>query len=238
VTKRTTKEEFIKRAFKIHSGKYEYENVIYIAMLQKVNITCPEHGDFSQKPSDHLGGHGCPKCKGDNAACKWDNIKEQFLQTHNGYYFYDDATYIRNSIKMRMFCPKHGEFWQKPELHKNGAGCKICTASSGPGKYCDKVFDKQPELKSKPAVLYFLELNDIDGTKFYKVGITINLRSRYYNFIKNNGGKVCWIVNGSLYECFLREQNILKMNTDFKYIPKLCMSGKSECLSKEVKKWF
>ena len=235
MTKRATKEEFVNRAIIKHLGKYTYENVVYEAMLKKVSITCAIHGNFLQKPADHLGGHGCPKCKGAKSACKWNDIKKQFYKIHGSYYSYDDSTYFRNSIKMKMCCPKHGEFWQKPELHKNGSGCKLCTASSGPGKYCEKVFEKQPELKEKPGILYFIELNDTDGNKFYKVGITMNLRTRYYDFIEKNGGRICWTENKSLYECFKKEQEILNKFKNFKYKPKLRMAGKTECLTKEIK---
>lgn len=238
MSKKLTREEFITRANNVHANRYNYDNVAYASMLTKVSITCHLHGDYLQKPADHLGKHGCPKCKGEKASCKWDDIKRQFSQVHGSYYAYDDSTYIRNSIKMKICCPKHGDFWQKPELHKSGSGCKLCTASSGPGKYCERVFEKQPELKDTPGVLYFLELNDIDGTKFYKVGITMNLRTRYYDFIEKNGGRICWSVNGTLYECFKREQEILKQYSGFKYKPNLQMAGKTECLSKEVKNDF
>ena len=235
MTAKLSKEEFVSRAAKIHSEKYSYENTIYVAMLKKVSITCPTHGEFLQKPADHVGGHGCPKCKGEKSSCKWDDIKKQFLEVHKGYYSYDSSTYFRNGTKMKMCCPEHGEFWQKPELHKNGSGCKLCTANSGPGKYCEKVFTKQPELKEKQGVLYFIELNDTDGTKFYKVGITINLRTRYYDFIEKNGGKICWTEHNTLYECFQKEQAILLEYKDFKYIPKMTIGGKTECLNKEIK---
>lgn len=234
MSKRLTKDEFVSRAVEVHQGKYTYDNVEYKAMLEKVNITCPVHGDWMQKPADHLGKHGCPKCKADKAGGKWDEIKVQFEQVHGSYYSYDESTFTRISVKMKMFCPDHGEFWQKPELHKNGSGCKLCTASSGPGKYCESVFAKKPELKETPGVLYFLELNDTDGTKFYKVGITMNMRTRYYDFITRNGGRICWTKESNLYDCFRQEQAILKENEDFRYYPKLLMAGKTECLSKEI----
>ncbi|SOK58935.1 hypothetical protein, partial [Yersinia phage fHe-Yen9-03] len=28
----------------------------------KINIICPIHGEFSQKPNSHKNGHGCPQC--------------------------------------------------------------------------------------------------------------------------------------------------------------------------------
>ena len=60
---RTSTEEFIKKARKIHGNKYDYTKTFYIRALSPVIITCPEHGDFSQKPNGHLSGQGCPYCK-------------------------------------------------------------------------------------------------------------------------------------------------------------------------------
>jgi len=65
-------EDFITKAQKKHNNKdgtpkYTYDNVVYIANDKKVLITCPIHspfhGDFPQRPSDHLQGNGCPWCK-------------------------------------------------------------------------------------------------------------------------------------------------------------------------------
>ena len=60
---RTTTEEFIKKARKVHGDKYDYSKTIYVRALSPVIITCPEHGDFKQKPNGHLSGQGCPYCK-------------------------------------------------------------------------------------------------------------------------------------------------------------------------------
>src|SRR5690606_13963766 len=34
----------------------------YVNNKTKVCIICPEHGEFWQRPSSHLKGHGCQKC--------------------------------------------------------------------------------------------------------------------------------------------------------------------------------
>ena len=57
-----TTEEFIKKARKIHGNKYDYSKVIYIKYKIEVIITCREHGDFKQTPSDHINGSGCSMC--------------------------------------------------------------------------------------------------------------------------------------------------------------------------------
>jgi len=235
MSKKLTKEEFVQRAIDVHKDRYSYQNVEYVKMLQKICITCKVHGDFWQTPADHLWNHGCPKCKADKRSFSWVEMFNQFPDKNKNYYTYDETTYKRNSVKMKMVCPKHGEFWQKPELHKNGAGCKICTASGGPGKYCETIFNRKPELKQKPGFLYYIELLDANNTKFYKIGITTSMKNRFYNFIENNHGKVLWIRKDTLYNCFLLEQKILQENTNFLYRPmNLNIGGKTECLTKEI----
>ena len=60
-----TQEEFIRRARLVHGNKYDYSKVVYINSYTKVEIICPEHGSFWQRPSNHVNNiHscGCPKC--------------------------------------------------------------------------------------------------------------------------------------------------------------------------------
>lgn len=59
---RLSKEDFIKKANEIHHGRYDYHKVKYKNNSTKVCITCPEHGEFWQKPNSHLSDQGCPKC--------------------------------------------------------------------------------------------------------------------------------------------------------------------------------
>lgn len=57
-------EELIIKANKLHNNKYDYSKFVYVNAHRKVTITCPVHGDFKQKPRDHINNkHGCPKCK-------------------------------------------------------------------------------------------------------------------------------------------------------------------------------
>ena len=56
-----TKEEFVKKANKVHN-KYDYSLVEYSGNKNHIDIICPKHGIFSQRPDKHLRGQGCPKC--------------------------------------------------------------------------------------------------------------------------------------------------------------------------------
>lgn len=57
-----TKEEFIKKAQIVHRNRYDYSKVEYINNQTPVEIVCPTHGTFMQRPSNHLRGNGCPQC--------------------------------------------------------------------------------------------------------------------------------------------------------------------------------
>lgn len=224
-----------KRFIEKHGNKYDYTGVKYKNALTKVSITCNEHGPFLQTPADHYTGHGCPTCKSCKATYSWVDIHKVFLEKHNNYYIYDHTTYKNGMIKMKIICPEHGEFWQKPELHKNGAGCKLCNASGGPGMYCETIFKRTPSLADTHGHLYFLKLIDEDNTVFYKIGITTNLTDRLKYFTRNNG-KLMWSERDTIYNCFLKEQKILSDNKQFSYKPKKLMGGGiTECLKIEIK---
>ena len=57
-----TTEEFIKRAQQIHGNRYDYSKVNYKNNHDKVCIICPNHGEFFQRPYEHLNGKGCRYC--------------------------------------------------------------------------------------------------------------------------------------------------------------------------------
>lgn len=63
-SKSLTKQEFIKRANKIHHNKYDYTLTNYKNNKTKITIICTQCGTiFEQLPCNHLNGFGCPKCK-------------------------------------------------------------------------------------------------------------------------------------------------------------------------------
>jgi hypothetical protein len=61
IRKRGDLASFLAKARNKHD-QYTYENVVYVHSEEKVNITCPKHGDFPQIPKNHLSGQGCPRC--------------------------------------------------------------------------------------------------------------------------------------------------------------------------------
>jgi very-short-patch-repair endonuclease len=57
-----TNKQFINESNQIHDFKYSYDKTNYIKNQSKIIITCPEHGDFLQRPLSHIQGMGCPSC--------------------------------------------------------------------------------------------------------------------------------------------------------------------------------
>ena len=128
-----TKEEFIKKAKKIHGDKYDYSKVEYKNYGTKVCIICPEHGEFWQTPNNHLYGYGCKKCANKKLSdrLKLTNIEfiERVKRIHGDKYDYSKVEYDNAHKKVCIICPKHGEFWQTPDKHLRGEGCPFCNES-------------------------------------------------------------------------------------------------------------
>ena len=62
-TFKKTTDQFIKEAAEKHDNKYDYSKVIYHNNKNKVEIICPKHGSFWQRPDSHIcKKFGCPKC--------------------------------------------------------------------------------------------------------------------------------------------------------------------------------
>ena len=60
---RSSWEQFTKTASIKHKSIYTYPQQNYVNNKTKVKIICVRHGDFWQRPHNHLLGQGCPKCK-------------------------------------------------------------------------------------------------------------------------------------------------------------------------------
>lgn len=116
---------FVNDAIKIHGNLYIYDNVNYINSDIKVSIKCAKHGDFLQRPQNHLNGQGCPECYGNKKKTVAQFI-DQARKIHGNLYNYDEARYFGDSTKINIICLNHGGFLQKPTKHLIGQGCPKC----------------------------------------------------------------------------------------------------------------
>ena len=130
MAKRLTQVEFIEKAKEIHGDKYDYSKVNYVNNITKVCIVCPIHGVFYQAPVSHLNGRGCKKCGQNRVSDKLSMSSNDFIKKavaiHGKKYDYSKVEYKNNRVKVCIICPTHGEFWQTPNHHLLGHGCKKC----------------------------------------------------------------------------------------------------------------
>jgi len=225
---RNTTNTFICKSKQVHRNKYDYSAVKYTNTHTKVLIHCNRHGMFSQTPHSHTRGHGCPDCGTNRTANAKRSTKEQFVESanlvHNFKYDYTDVSYVNTNEKVDIRCPKHGLFSQRGYSHLQGIGCPQCTT----GRYDYNSLSTDTELGSSDGILYLMKLIN-DTETFYKVGITTNLEqrqrqlSRYYNI------ELVAIVELTLLNCFIVEQNILASNQT--YDPTIVFGGHTECLT-------
>ena len=125
-TNRLTTEEFITKAKLIHGDKYDYSKVDYKYSNENVIITCKVHGDFLQRPGNHINSkQGCSKCAGNINKSSQEFIEEA-IKIHGDKYDYSKVDYKCANAKIIITCKIHGDFEQKPYCHLNGNGCYMC----------------------------------------------------------------------------------------------------------------
>lgn len=127
--RKDSKEDFIKKANKVHNEKYDYSLVNYKNNKTLVKIICSNHGVFEQRPDGHVyHKQGCPKCGGTSKI-----TREEFVKRSNDRHecFFDYSLVKFNSIKdkVEIICPKHGVFSQNVKAHMDGNGCPKCKTS-------------------------------------------------------------------------------------------------------------
>lgn len=238
-TKLLSTDEFIRRCKVLYGNRYSFGKTIYKNTRSNVTLTCSVHGDFAKNARSILMGTGCPKCQ-----IRWKNYvqrqrytTDQFIQKatelHEGFYTYDKTNYINCRSMVTITCPIHGQFEQLAGGHLEGYGCTKC----GDQKHGDyrpwfiaTYFERFPEKKNIPAILYLLYNDDED---FYKVGMTtkqtVEDRIKYLSTYKFN---IVDKVSDTMYNIALAEQKILQEHKRYK--PKKRFGGYTECLEKFV----
>ena len=115
--RRYSQKEFIQRAqsMKVHqhkdgTPKYTYDNVKFIDVKTKVNITCPIHspihGDFPQPPNRHLNGIGCPWCNESKGEKRIGQILFEKNIKSIPFKKYDDCISYRSKNGLSKRCTK------------------------------------------------------------------------------------------------------------------------------------
>lgn len=198
-TSKDSKEDFIKKAILKHGNKYDYSKVEYTNAQTKVVIICPKHGEFSTTPNNHLRKEkgkrvylgNCPKCAEESRAKKRSLGLKGFIERaksiHGEKYDYSLVEYRNINTKVKIICPVHGIFEQKPSEHLSGCGCSWCSNTNKAGN------------------IYIFTNED---SKFMKIGIATNVKARLKslrNGIKRyNAAPTPFSINRKV-DCFVGE---------------------------------
>lgn len=137
---RDSRETFIEKARAIHGDAYDYSKVDYSASGAKVEIICPAHGPFWQRPNSHLNRKaGCPRCAGKFMSTS--EFIEKARSVHGDTYGYANTEYRLIKDRVVITCQTHGDFEQTAEAHLIGRGCRFCwyesTTSQGENELAD-----------------------------------------------------------------------------------------------------
>jgi predicted nucleic-acid-binding Zn-ribbon protein len=139
-SQRLTTQEFIVKAIKVHGNTYDYTRSVYKNNRIDVVITCAKHGDFNQRPSNHLNGSICLECSNETSSEKQRMTTAEFIVKSklihvddNGVPIYDySETIYGNNGKdcVSIKCKTHDIFHQSPNSHLAGHGCIKCRNES------------------------------------------------------------------------------------------------------------
>lgn len=138
-SKKTNHQDAIDKCVKQHGDKYDYSNVVFEKVTDKIVITCPEHGVFKQRLINHYRGQGCPKCgkssMGEKQTMTFSDFVKKAQMVHGDRYEYSDIGYENYRSKVTITCDKHGPFLQSAENHySSGAGCPSCAVRTSRGE--------------------------------------------------------------------------------------------------------
>lgn len=125
--KKKTTDQFMLEAIICHGDKYDYSSTKYIDIKTKVDIICSKHGIFSQWPSNHLAGHGCPTCYQVKNRLALEDFVSRAMAIHDHKYDYSYINVLTPHVKVKIHCPLHDIIFEMlPSVHLFGQGCKSC----------------------------------------------------------------------------------------------------------------
>ena len=129
--RKSTHNDFYKKAKKVHKNIYKYDLTNYENNRSKIIVFCKEHGEFKPTARNFLQGKGCPKCAIQNSTKKRAlttiNWVSKAKIIHGDRYDYSRVRYVSSKVKVSVICKKHGPFLINPSNHISlKRGCAKC----------------------------------------------------------------------------------------------------------------
>lgn len=233
--RKLTTQEFITKANQVHNGVYDYTPTIYTLSSSPVLIRCKQHGNFTQRPNDHLRGQGCPDCgmlsRRQTRSVGTEAFIQRAKQVHGNKYDYSKVVYAGTHAKVTITCPIHGDFDQKPNNHVSGKqGCKQCFHARHPGRYVAHKFGTSIST-DLPGIFYVIKYQQNDE-QFIKIGITKHTaKQRHAGKTKSYNTTTLVELNTTLQHAFELEQQLKEDLANYKYMPLNLHEGHTECFA-------
>lgn len=130
-----TNEEFIAKAIEIHKDKYDYNSVNVKYNKEDVIIFCKKcQKYFSQSPTVHLRGCGCPDCGdkviGDKLRSSIDEFSQKLEKKYPGLYDLSNSIYKNSQTPFNVKCNTCGNYFDViPNNLLRRGGCSFCEES-------------------------------------------------------------------------------------------------------------
>lgn len=127
--KRIKKEDFFNR---VRNSNYDFTNTIFINMQTPIEVVCKIHGLFTILPTNMLyKNEGCKYCGIEKMSKTKSLTRLEFIKKakkiHGDKYDYSLVDYKNNKTNIMIICKNCGRtFFQTPENHLKGCGCKYC----------------------------------------------------------------------------------------------------------------
>jgi Zn finger protein HypA/HybF involved in hydrogenase expression len=130
-------EKFIQRIEKIYGiDAFDYSKLDYKGAHKDITLICKKCNSIETKDAKSFYmGFGCLKCKGSIVGKKLlttDDFIKRAKKIHGFKYDYSNVIYTGISSKVEIICPKHGSFFQQPNVHINmKCNCPECNITKG-----------------------------------------------------------------------------------------------------------
>ena len=125
INKTLTTEEFIKKAKRLYGDMYDYKNVNYKGTRDNINIICKIHGEFKQRPNDHLCGKGCVKCSTGRIS-KQEKELLDFIENNYDNEIVENSKNIISPLELDIYLPDiklaieyNGLYWHSERYKDN-----------------------------------------------------------------------------------------------------------------------
>ncbi len=222
-----TKEDILDR-FKEKTGNFEILQIKGFGGDAELTIRCHDcsRKDFTVKMANtYTKDYACGVCerqkseeyrKSQIRRYIKNSIDKRFrhwlkraIEFHDDKYDYSLVNFISSHDKIEIICPSHGKFWQTPTNHLKSE-CRKCADGKLHGLYSDTFFERFPEKRLVPAILYYIKI-DHDNHSFYKIGITKNSIKHRFGSASKSGFNITPIAirETTLFDAFEAEQELL-----------------------------